>query len=428
MCSRGRVVSFVFAFVCACTQICSADTQLGGPETSSEAITYSQVNQIERDIKRLIRRSRDGRGGRGSAPLLGQLVRLGFHSCPGVCDGCVNMDSSGNAGLQIPLQALADYRACKGDARRADACLSSEITITDADLITLVALIAARYGAARQKVAERFIPVFKWRWGRSSCPDPSKKLVPFPDAAQGIQSQVKYFGEQFSLSEFDTVVASGAHVLGKCSLENSGYQGPWVRDRATGGSPPENSILSNQFYRDMLNMDALSEHGVPDLNWRQVLNKRSGKFQWNSTGIPVTPFSHHSMMLNSDMGIVLDLDAAAVDSATGRVECKYSNSLLGNGKSCARPSTANMAIQLANNNKQWLTDFARVFSDMMENGVPSASLHDIVSDAGPTPAPTNQIDSCMRTGMPCRKRTNGRFKCCEGLVCGRILPGVRGCS
>jgi len=40
-------------------------------------------------------------------PLGPKFVRLAFHDCVGGCDGCVDLTNGDNAGLNLPINALA---------------------------------------------------------------------------------------------------------------------------------------------------------------------------------------------------------------------------------------------------------------------------------------------------------------------------------
>jgi len=108
--------------------------------------------------------------------------------------------------------------------------------ISYADLWTLAGTVA---------IEEMGGPKMRWKEGRSDEAD-GKNCTPdgrLPDAAQG----AKHIREIFYRMGFDDceiVALVGAHCLGRCHTDRSGFFGPWTRAPTT---------FSNQFFIELLN-------------------------------------------------------------------------------------------------------------------------------------------------------------------------------
>jgi len=95
-------------------------------------------------------------------------------------------------------------------------------SISYADLYTFSGVVAAEYMGC---------PTISWKAGRtdasdgSSCP-PNGRL---PDAAQGA-AHVRDVFYRMGFNDREIVALIGAHSLGRCHIENSGFDGPWTRD------------------------------------------------------------------------------------------------------------------------------------------------------------------------------------------------------
>jgi cytochrome c peroxidase len=149
-------------------------------------------------------------------------------------------------------------------------------SVSYADLYTLSGAVAVEAMGG---------PPVVWRTGRVDAVDPSA-VTPdgrLPDADKGAPAATAAaLRETFGRMGFDDreiVALSGAHALGRCHAENSGYVGPWQ------GTP---TIFSNIYYQLLLKV-----HWTPDENAK--------KFQFKDP-------SGTLMMLPSDL--VLTQDAA----------------------------------------------------------------------------------------------------------------------
>jgi len=131
-------------------------------------------------------------------------------------------DYGGNAGLHIARDLLEPVKA-------------KYPGITYADLYTLAGVVA---------IEEMGGPTIPWTPGRVDSADnsPTAPDGRLPDAALGAE----HIREVFSRMGFDTreaVALSGAHCLGRCHTDRSGFEGPWTNAPTT---------FSNMYFTDLL--------------------------------------------------------------------------------------------------------------------------------------------------------------------------------
>ena len=78
-------------------------------------------------------------------------MRLGFHDCVGGgCDGCVDLSSPDNAGLDLPINALPSP-SCNKTMKA-----QNWGSVGRADIWALAAHVAADVGQARSTIRENF--------------------------------------------------------------------------------------------------------------------------------------------------------------------------------------------------------------------------------------------------------------------------------
>lgn len=103
--------------------------------------------------------------------------------------------------------------------------------ITYADLWTLAGVVA---------IKEMGGPEIEWKGGRTDYVDDSK-LPPhgrLPDAAQG-SDHLRNIFYRMGFNDQEIVALSGAHTLGRCHSDRSGFEGAWVNNPTR---------FSNQYY------------------------------------------------------------------------------------------------------------------------------------------------------------------------------------
>jgi cytochrome c peroxidase len=159
-------------------------------------------------------------------------------------------------------------------------------------------------------------PTIPMRLGRVDYPDGKKYPLPdglLPDATQGAQHLRDVFGRQ-GFNDQEIVALSGAHGLGRCHADRSGFVGPWTNAPTT---------FSNEFFRVLLEEKWVKEKAP------------NGAFQyWNAK-------THTLMMLPTDLALIED------PSFRGWVE-KYNK-----------------------DEKLFFSHFASAFQKLTENGVPA---------------------------------------------------------
>jgi len=130
-----------------------------------------------------------------------------------------------NAGLHVVRNILKPVKANHPELTNADLWISA--------------------GAA----ALEFIggPKISVHLGRKDCSDASACPANgrLPDAAQGAYHLRAVFG-RMGFNDREIVALSGAHTLGRCHLERSGYDGPWTRNPLK---------FDNTFYKNLLYME-----------------------------------------------------------------------------------------------------------------------------------------------------------------------------
>jgi len=109
--------------------------------------------------------------------------------------------------------------------------------ITYADLWTLAGVVA---------IAEMGGPTIPWKGGRTDYVDDSK-LPPrgrLPDGAKGAD-HLRWIFYRMGFNDQEIVALSGAHNLGRCHSDRSGFEGAWVNNPTR---------FSNQYYRLLLSL------------------------------------------------------------------------------------------------------------------------------------------------------------------------------
>lgn len=201
------------------------------------------------------------------------FVRLGWHASgtfskvdgSGGSDGATmrfdpEASHGANAGLHIARDVLETIK-------------QKHEGLSYGDLWTLAAIVA---------IEEMGGPKVPWRPGRTDKPNgshctPDGRL---PDADKGAQHLRDIF-YRMGFDDQGIVALSGAHCLGRCHTQNSGFTGPWTNAPTT---------FSNLYFQDLTTR-----------NW--VPKKWSGPFQYANTD-----GGQEIMMLPTDM--VLNEDPA----------------------------------------------------------------------------------------------------------------------
>ncbi|KAL9122386.1 MAG: hypothetical protein Q9187_001052 [Circinaria calcarea] len=199
------------------------------------------------------------------------LVRLAWH-CSGTYDKLTNTGGSNGATMRFAPESDHGANAGLKAARDFLEPIKEKYPwITYSDLWTLAGVCA---------IQEMQGPVIPWRPGRADrdvamC-TPDGRL---PDASKE-QSHLRAIFGRMGFDDREIVALSGAHALGRCHTDRSGFEGPWSF------SP---TVMSNDYYRLLLG---------EKWNYR----KWNGPKQFEDMG------SKSLMMLPTDMALIQDKD------------------------------------------------------------------------------------------------------------------------
>lgn len=232
-----------------------------GKRVEGDSVDYKKVRN---DISGLLENSDYDDGSYGPV-----LVRLAWHAAgtydkatgTGGSDGatmrfCPEKHHGANAGLQVARDLLEPIKA-------------KYPALSYADLWTLAGVVA---------IEEASGPVVPWRPGRSDRPDgsycpPDGRL---PDATKGAD-HIRNIFYRMGFNDQEIVALVGAHALGRCHTDRSGFSGPWTK------SP---TMFSNDFFRELF-----------DQKWTP--KKWNGPLQYEDA-------SGELMMLPTDLAILQD--------------------------------------------------------------------------------------------------------------------------
>lgn len=243
--------------------------QLAGTP-SAGSVDYAAVRK---DVEKLIEED-DLRG-----PL---LVRLAWHASGtySAKDG-----SGGSEGATMRFSPECNWGANAGldKARKLLEPLKEKYPgITYADLWTL---------AGAQAIETMSGPAVQWRPGRTDAPEPGTKADPakcqrpktivedgrLPDASQGAQHLRDIF-HRMGFNDQEIVALSGAHALGFCHTDRSGYLGPWTRAPTT---------FSNMYFTELKGQEWVDKSTV-DKSWKgpfQYVDKATGELMMLPTDV-----------------------------------------------------------------------------------------------------------------------------------------------
>ena len=185
---------------------------------------------VRASIKKLLHQPEYDDGSAGPV-----LVRLAWHSA-GTYD--VDSDSGGSNGAGMRYEAEGGDPANAG-LQHARAFLepvkADHPWITYSDLWTLAGVVA---------IEEMSGPQIPWRPGRTDFVDDTK-LPPrgrLPDASRAAD-HLRHIFYRMGFNDQEIVALSGAHNLGRCHSDRSGFEGKWVNNPTR---------FSNQYFRLLL--------------------------------------------------------------------------------------------------------------------------------------------------------------------------------
>ncbi|KAI0378973.1 heme peroxidase [Hypomontagnella monticulosa] len=192
--------------------------------------TAAQLNEVKAAVRALLHQPGYDDGSAGPV-----LVRLAWHSA-GTYDAASGTGGSNGAGMRYEAEGGDPANAGLQHARAFLEPIKAKFPwITYADLWTLAAIVA---------IEEMGGPAIPWRGGRTDFTDESK--VPprgrLPDAAQG-SDHLRHIFFRMGFDDQEIVALSGAHNLGRCHTDRSGFEGKWVNNPTR---------FSNQYFKVLL--------------------------------------------------------------------------------------------------------------------------------------------------------------------------------
>lgn len=230
------------------------------------------------------------------------LIRLAWHAA-GTFDKVTGTGGSNGATMRFAPESNHGANAGLAVARaRLEKIKQKHPELSYADLWTLAGVVAVEAMGG---------PKVSWRPGRVDKPDgksgpPDGRL---PDAAKG-PSHVREVFSRMGFSDQEMVALIGAHAVGRCHTDRSGYSGPWTNSPTT---------FSNDFYIQLL-----------ERKWTP--KKWNGPKQYEDE-------SGALMMLPGDLALVED------------------------------PAFKKWVEVYAKDEDKWHQDFANAFSKLLELGV-----------------------------------------------------------
>mmetsp|Transcript_13006 Transcript_13006/g.21302 ORF Transcript_13006/g.21302 Transcript_13006/m.21302 type:complete len:312 (+) Transcript_13006:122-1057(+) len=197
------------------------------------------------------------------------LVRLAWHAS-GTYDKHTHTGGSNGATMRFPPES--EYRANAGlkNSRLFLEPIKDQFPwITYADLWTLAGCVAIESMGG---------PVIPWRPGRTDAlsglrAPPDGRL---PDASKGSNHVRNIFG-RMGFSDREMVALIGAHSIGRCHRNRSGYVGPWT---------PYPTMFSNAYFVELM-----------EIEWTEL--------DWNGPRQFVDP-TNQLMMLPTDISLMQD--------------------------------------------------------------------------------------------------------------------------
>jgi len=152
------------------------------------------------------------------------LVRLAWHASGTYS---IHDKTGGSDGSTMRFAPESSWGANAGLSKARDVLepiKAANPGISYADLWTLAAAVAIEYMGG---------PQIKWRPGRTDSKEPTKVLDGrLPDALQGAQHLRDIF-YKMGFDDREIVALTGAHAIGRCHKDASGFEGPWTRSPTT---------------------------------------------------------------------------------------------------------------------------------------------------------------------------------------------------
>jgi cytochrome c peroxidase len=206
---------------------------------SPAAPSTAQLEQVRSAVRTLLHQPEYDDGSAGPV-----LVRLAWHSA-GTYDAASKTGGSNGAGMRYEKEGGDPANAGLAHARAFLEPVKKQFPwITYADLWCLAAVVA---------VKEMGGPDVKWQGGRTDFTDDTK-IPPrgrLPDGAQGAD-HLRHIFYRMGFNDQEIVALSGAHNLGRCHSDRSGFEGKWVNNPTRFSNQYFKLLLANDWKRKKL--------------------------------------------------------------------------------------------------------------------------------------------------------------------------------
>ena len=297
---------------------------------SSQVVANSAPHVAASQIRSLLTENQYGSGTWGTrGDLMGLLVRLAFHDgatfdpgnstakTTGGSDGCVDLKSPENKGLQEAIDLLEPIHESVSDE------------LSRGDVWAL---------AANVMIEEAGGPPLEYRKGRIDAD------LPYGCAGQGTrhvgaettssEKTAQVLVDRLNLTHSQVVALIGAHVLGKATKENSGYEGRWVS---------ENDKFTNAYFVDLVHK--------PWIQQTETVEGFGKRTTWQL-------FEDGNMALEEEIMLQTDVDLAY--QTTGGFFCSRVGGTFRKDTSCpnATHGFSDHVRTFAANQSFWFSEFA----------------------------------------------------------------------
>ncbi|PWN45376.1 heme peroxidase [Ceraceosorus guamensis] len=246
------------------------------PSKLKSPYTQEQVAAVKKDVEAILKNKDYDDGSIGPV-----LVRLAWHSSGTYCAETKTGGSNG-AGMRYEKEGGDPANAGLQHARVfLEPIKEKHSWITYADLWTLAGVVAIKAMGG---------PEIEWYPGRTDFVDDAR--VPprgrLPDAAQA-QDHLRAIFYRMGFNDQEIVALSGAHNLGRCHADRSGFEGPWVNNPTR---------FSNQYYKMLIKLKWEKKHLGREA--------QGAHWQWIARLPHMDEEDEPLMMLPTDMSLTLD--------------------------------------------------------------------------------------------------------------------------
>lgn len=246
---------------------------------------------VRKDLAEVMASSPDYDGIGSYAPI---LIRLAWHSS-GSYDKVSGTGGSNGAGMRFAPESGYGANAGLAVARNLLEPIKAKYgnALSYSDLWTLAGVVA---------VEEMGGPLVEWHSGRADV-TADATLPPdgrLPDATQGAKHLRDVF-YRMGLNDQEIVALSGAHAVGKCHTDRSGFDGPWTFSPVTFSNAYFKHLLSEQWVeKKTLTREKVvtDKHNISKTVTEQV--------PWTGPKQFVDAKTQSIMMLPTDMELVHD--------------------------------------------------------------------------------------------------------------------------